>query len=67
VISDNAISQRLSPKCEEGLVYAMAIRCGKLFFALVYSFATGLVSAKFFPLLQRFGSDCHTMADEPRR
>ncbi len=45
----------------------MAIRCGKLFFALVYSFATGLVSAKFFPLLQRFGSDCHTMADEPRR
>ena len=45
----------------------MSVHGGQLFLALVDSFTMGLVSAKFFPSLQRLGSGCHTMADEPRR
>ena len=45
----------------------MGVHGGQLFVALVDSFPTGFVLAKFLPSLQLFGSGCHTMANEPRR
>jgi hypothetical protein len=45
----------------------MGVHGGQLFVALVDSFPTGFVLAKFFPSLWQFGSGFHTIADQPRR